>query len=153
MLGRCKAISDALQNSGASWPLPTCPAKIPALSSSPADFGAILPLQLQLLAGWRGREGGRRGANSTNLYFFCPLLQQVHDRWGVSRDVPPWEGVPELPAPKLSAAGHTAHEKLYESLGRERVVNYYVPPLLTSANKSNYHRLMNRAQAHTRSCR
>lgn len=30
----------------------------------------------------------------------CSLsLQQVHNRWGVSRDVPPREGVPELPAP------------------------------------------------------
>lgn len=70
----------------------------------------------------------------------------------------PWEGVPNLPALGLISTKTTwnwtcGSEKLYELFGREQVVNYHVPLLLTSANKSNYHRLMNRAQAHPRSCR
>lgn len=34
---------------------------------------------------------------------------------------------------------------IFDPSGRKQVLNYYVPLLLTSANKSNYHRLMNRA--------
>lgn len=115
--------------------------------------------------GWLVRQG-RRGANSRGvLICFPPALScslspwQVRDRQRVLGDVP-CPGRESLtgqrqdpPAPKLPAARPVAREKLYESFVGERVVNYHVPPLLTSANKSNYHRLMNRAQAHPRSRR
>lgn len=113
--------------------------------------------------GQLARQGERgKQQRGTNLFSSCPScslsLQRVWDRrgaWGTA--MPGRESLTSCrqdpPASKLPAAGPVAREKLYESFGGERVVNYHVPPLLTSANKSNYHRLMNRAQAHPRSCR
>lgn len=151
---------------GVHWALPTHPAKIPA-RSSPAGAGTILPLLWGNYSPWQAIKAGdkergaknKRGTNLFSSYPSCSLsLQQVWDRQGflgtsplgrVSLTSQHWTSS----APKLPGARPVASEKLYELFGRERVVNYHVPLLLTSANKSNYHRLMNRAQAHPRSCR
>lgn len=166
MLGGSNAIYPVpCKTGGVHWSLPTHPAKIPACSS-PAGAGQYCPCsgKSQPLAGHQGRVEGERGKEQrgTDLFSSCPSrslsLQQVWDTQGVSGTSLPgrvsltsqhWASS----APKLPAAGPVASEKLYELFGRERVVNYHVPLLLTSANKSNYHRLMNRVPAHPRSCR
>lgn len=132
----------------------------------PCRCWAILPLLWEITApGWPSRQGRRREGQRTEGYrfvFLLPLTQLVPaaglGHTGGLGDISPgrlsltsqhWASS----APKLPAAGPVASEKLYELFGRERVVNYHVPLLLTSANKSNYHRLMNRVPAHPRSCR
>lgn len=166
MLGGSNAIYPVpCKTGGYIGPFPlTLPKYLPAAALQ--VLGQYCPCsgKSQPPAGHQGRVEGERGKEQrgTDLFSSCPSrslsLQQVWDTQGVSGTSLPgrvsltsqhWASS----APKLPAAGPVASEKLYELFGRERVVNYHVPLLLTSANKSNYHRLMNRAQAHPRSCR
>lgn len=159
-------------------PFSQCPAKLGGyIGPFPLTLPKYLPAAaLQVLGqyclcsgeitapSWPSSQGRRDGQRTEGyqFVFLLPLLQLVPEA-GLGQtkglgDMSPWEGVPDLPhwvssAPKLPGARPVASEKLYELFGRERVVNYHVPLLLTSANKSNYHRLMNRARAHPRSCR